>query len=118
MSSEAFVLIAAAHPCLAAGLGWGQVGRGQGEARSRECGPHSFAVVSVGQERQGFPGRQLQAKPRSHLRGTHLMAPNGSRVLPAVGTTQLHWVDRWPSDQDSRVGRPEEQTGAQPWVPR
>ena len=31
MSSEAFGLIAAAHPCLAAGLGWGHVGRGQGK---------------------------------------------------------------------------------------
>ena len=34
MSSEAFGSIAAAHPCLATGLGWGHVGRGQGEATS------------------------------------------------------------------------------------
>lgn len=91
---------------------WAGVGarrRGQGEARSRERGPHTFAVVSLCQERQGFPGRQLQARPRSHLRGNHLMAPDGSKVLPAIGTTQLHWVGRWPSDQDSRVGRLEEQ---------
>lgn len=94
--------------------GWAGVGaRRQGAGGSYVPGAWAthlwVAMVSLGQERQGFPGRQLQARPRSHLRGNHLMAPDGSKVLPAVATTQLHWVDRWPSDQDGRVGRPEEQ---------
>lgn len=64
--------------------------------------PAGVAAVSLGQERQGSPGRKLQDRPRSHQGGSHLMAPDGSKVLPAVGTTQLHWVDRWPSEQDGK----------------
>ena len=45
------------------------------------------------------------------------MAPDGSKVLPAVGTAQLHWVDRWPSEQDGQeLGDYRNKTWAQPWM--
>ena len=79
--------------------------------------PAGVAAVSLGQERQGSPGKKLQ--DRSHRGGSHLMAPDGSKVLPAVGTAQLHWVDRWPSEQDGQeLGDYRNKTWAQPWMRR
>lgn len=104
VSPEAFALIAAAHRAWP--LDWRSTSAGgSGKLHPRSMGPAAAGCLlglrrpAWSQERQGSPGKQLQGRPRPHWRRAgHLMGPEGAKVLPTVGTTQLHWVDRWPSE--------------------
>ena len=58
-----------------------------------------LCVACLGCSSQPWPG---EAGPRPPLGGKHLMAPDGSEVLAAVGITQLHCVNRRPSEQDGK----------------